>query len=269
MDNALGDFLRARRELITPAEAGLAPGHGMRRVPGLRREEVAMLAGISIDYYLRLERGRDRSPSARVVEALAHVLRLDAESTGYLLTLAGRAAPAEIPADTRMPRNLGLFVRTVNVPCIVFNKYCDVLAANALATALVPFLSPGANLLRGIFVGAQDRVRLPDAEQLATGAVAHLRAQCGADTDDPRLHALVGELSLKSARFRQLWERHEVMKGRSSTLVIRHPHVGDVELMAEKFTVGGVPGLEAMLLHAEPGSRSAEALTALTVRTGR
>ncbi|MDP9792650.1 transcriptional regulator with XRE-family HTH domain [Catenuloplanes nepalensis] len=263
MDNALGDFLRARRELVTPAEVGLPPGNGLRRVPGLRREEVAMLAGISIDYYLRLERGRDRSPSARVAGALASVLQLDEESTEYLMTLSGRAAQPAPARDEDLPPGLATLVRTLNVPCVVFNRYCDVLAANPHARELAPFLRPGANLLRAIFLGGPEPLHRPEPAALTAGAVAHLRALCGTDTDDPRLHALIGELSLKSTRFRRLWARHDVHRGGSGTIVIRHPHAGDLELETQKLIVAGAPGLEVLVLHAQPGSRSADALAAL------
>ncbi|MDR7321076.1 MULTISPECIES: helix-turn-helix domain-containing protein [Catenuloplanes] len=263
MDNALGDFLRARRELVTPAEVGLPPGNGPRRVPGLRREEVAMLAGISIDYYLRLERGRDRSPSARVAGALASVLLLDEESTEYLMTLAGRAAQPTPARDEDLPPSLAVLVRTLEVPCVVFNRYCDVLAANPLARELAPFLRPGVNLLRTIFLGGPVPLHHPGPADLTAGAVAYVRALCGTDTGDPRLDALIGELSRKSVRFRRLWARHDVHRGGSGTIVLRHPAAGDLELMTEKLLVAGAPGLEVLVLHAQPGSRSADALATL------
>jgi transcriptional regulator with XRE-family HTH domain len=264
VDNALGDFLRARRELVTPAEVGLPPGSGLRRVPGLRREEVALLAGISVEYYLRLERGRDRSPSAQVIEALARVLLLDAEGTAYLMALAQpKPRRTAHPAD-RVPAGLDLLLRTVNVPALVFNKYSDVLAANPLAQLLSPGMRPGVNRLRTLFCDTADRAYHPDWERYTADVVAHLRAQIGTDTDDERLHALIGELSVKSDRFRQLWARHDVRSARGGTFRIRHPRVGDLELMVEKFFVAGSAGLEALMLHAEPGSRSADALERLS-----
>ncbi|WP_432829075.1 helix-turn-helix domain-containing protein [Dactylosporangium sp. CA-092794] len=268
MDNALGDFLRARRELVTPAEVGLPPGNGPRRVPGLRREEVAMLAGISIDYYLRLERGRDRSPSAQVIHALAEVLQLDPEGTAYLMALAGRRSRRHpIRPQDAVPAGLDLLLNTINVPGVVCDKYGDVLAANRLARELSPDLVPGVNRLRSLFVDVTFRAYHPDWERSTAGAVAHLRAQIGTDTDDERLHALIGELSLKSDRFRQLWARHDVHAARSGNIIlIRHPRVGDLELLVEKFTMASPAGLETLLLHAEPGTRSAEALASLAAR---
>jgi transcriptional regulator with XRE-family HTH domain len=268
VDNALGDFLRARRELVTPAEVGLPPGVGLRRVPGLRREEVALLAGISVEYYLRLERGRDRSPSTQVIEALARVLHLDAEGTAYMMALTQpkpRHEPARRP-DSVAP-GLDRLLRTINVPAVVFNKYSDVLAANQLAQRLSPGMVPGVNRLRALFCDPADRPYHPDWERYTADVVAHLRAQVGAETDDERLHALIGEMSLKSERFRQLWARHDVRAGRSGSFLIRHPEVGELDLMIEKFAVVGSGALEALLLHAEPGSRSADALARLAALT--
>ncbi|MFJ9210226.1 helix-turn-helix domain-containing protein [Streptomyces sp. NPDC102264] len=139
MDNALGDFLRVRRELITPAEAGLPTGHGLRRVPGLRREEVAMPAGISVEYYLRLEQGRDRNPSAQVSHALAGVvLHLDAEDTTCLMSLTGRKTRRRPgPGDERVPANIVLLLQTLNVPAPVFKMRC---------VRCAPRVAPGGRL---------------------------------------------------------------------------------------------------------------------------
>ena len=264
MDNNLGDFLRARRELITPAEVGLPPGNGLRRVPGLRREEVAMLAGISAEYYVRLEQGRDRSPSAQVIDAIAGVLQLDAEGAAYLLALAApKTRRRAARPQERVPQGLDLLLQTVNVPAIVFNKYSDVLAANPLAQELSPGMVPGRNRLRVLFTDPAAHDYEADWDRYTATAVAHLRAQIGTETEDERLHALIGELSVKSERFRQLWARHDVRTARSGNFLIRHPRVGDLELLIEKFSVIGADGLEALFLHAEPGTRSAEALATL------
>ncbi|PRY30030.1 helix-turn-helix domain-containing protein [Pseudosporangium ferrugineum] len=264
-DNALGAFLRARRELVTPAEVGLPVGGGVRRVPGLRREEVAILAGISAEYYLRLERGRDRSPSPRVIDALSRVLQLDAEGTAYLTALA---RPRRPPAarEEPVPARLDLLVRTLNVPAVVFNRCSDVLAANPPARAISPDLRPGVNRMRLLFLDPAARASYPDWERYTVEAVAHLRAQAGTDAGDERLHALIGELSLRSERFRRLWARHDVRTARDATFRIRHPVVGDLELLVEKFTVAGAAGLELLLLHAEPGTAAARALATLAER---
>ena len=264
VDTALGEFLRARRELVTPAAAGLEPGYGLRRVPGLRREEVAMLAGISVEYYLRLEHGRDRNPSAQVVRALADVLQLDEEGTAYLRLLATPKPSRRVGwADEHVPESLAQLLQNLNVPSLVFNQYSDVLAANRLARALSPDMVPGKNRLRVLFTEAAARGFHGDWEQYTATAVAHLRAQISTETDDERLHALIGELSLKSERFRQLWARHDVRTAHDVTFRIRHPQVGPMELLVEKFQVSGPGGLEMLLLHAAPGSPSADALTLL------
>jgi len=269
VDNALGDFLRARRELVTPAEVGLPPGNGLRRVPGLRREEVAMLAGISAEYYLRLEQGRDRSPSVQVIDAISTVLQLDTESTAYLMALAiPRSRRRPTRREEPVPAGLDLLLRTINVPALVFNKYSDVLAANRLAQELSPDMVPGVNRLRLLFTDPAAQRYHPDWERYTSGAVAHLRAQVGADTNDERLHAMIGELSVKSERFRQLWARHDVRTARGGSFLIRHSRFGQLELLFEKFAVTGTDNLEALLLHAEPGTRSAEALASLTAAVG-
>jgi transcriptional regulator with XRE-family HTH domain len=150
--NALGEYLRARRELVTPEQAGV-PVLSTRRVPGLRREEVAMLAGISADYYLRLEQGRDRNPSAQVLESLARVLQLDDDATAYLLGL-GAEKPRRLRRRARretVPPGVVKLVAALPLPAFVEGRYFDVLAANALATALSPRLVPGGNRLRDVF----------------------------------------------------------------------------------------------------------------------
>jgi hypothetical protein len=149
------------------------------------------------------------------------------------------------------------------VPALVFNKYSDVLAANRLARALSPDMVPGRNRLRVLFTDQAALEYNADWERYTATAVAHLRAQIGTETDDERLHALIGELSLKSERFRQLWARHDVRSAHDVTFRLRHPRVGALELLVEKFQVVGASGLEALLLHAKPGTRSADALALL------
>ncbi|BBH69978.1 transcriptional regulator [Actinoplanes sp. OR16] len=262
-NNALGDFLRARRELVTPAEAGL-PGGGLRRVPGLRREEVAMLAGISAEYYLRLEQGRDRTPSAQVVEALARVLKLDAEGAGYLADLA-RPQPRRTRGRSveQVPAGIAMLLPTLNVPAFVVNRYRDVLAANTLAISLSPLMQPGTNRLVALFTDPQARTYHPDLDADIGNVVAQLRAEMGADTDDPRLQSLIGELSLKSEQFRKLWARHDIHRGGNDTGVIRHPQVGEMSLRREKLAIIGGDGLQMVVYHAEPGSPAADRLVLL------
>ncbi|MFI1991963.1 helix-turn-helix domain-containing protein [Actinoplanes sp. NPDC020271] len=268
VNNALGDFLRARRELVRPADVGL-PGGGLRRVPGLRREEVAMLAGISAEYYLRLEQGRDRTPSMQVVEALARVLQLDADGAAHLARLA-RPRPRRRPAqsDEQLPDGFTMLLATLNVPAFVVNRYRDVLAANSLAIALSPLMRPGVNRLIALFTDPEARKFHPDLQENLPGIVAQLRAETGDDTDDPRLHALIGELSLKSDDFRTLWARHDIGRGGTGAGMIQHPQVGELWLHRQKLTLVGAESLQLVLYHAEPGSPSADGLTLLATLTG-
>ncbi|WP_416969995.1 helix-turn-helix domain-containing protein [Streptomyces sp. 4F14] len=259
--NALGEFLKARRALVRPEDVGL-PGGGLRRVPGLRREEVALLAGISADYYLRLEQGRDRNPSAQVLEALARVLRLDVNATAYLLGLTrprgrtGRQTAEGVPDSLRR-----LLASWDHHPAYVQNRLTDVLAANAMALALSPGYRRGGNLLRTLFLSQADRAYHQDWDRLTEEAVAVLRART--DAADPRLHTLVDDLSRGSERFRTLWARHEVQRQMEHAIRVRHPLVGDLELYKHKLSVDGYDDLSLVVFHAVPGSRSAELLEIL------
>jgi transcriptional regulator with XRE-family HTH domain len=262
-DNQLGEYLRARRELVRPADVGLPEG-GVRRVAGLRREEVALLAGISSDYYLRLEQGRDRNPSVQVVESLARVLLLDEPATRHLLRLAApvqrrRRPPRreEVPAGT-----LRLLDR-VGVPAYVEGRYFEVLAANALARALSPNLQVGHNRIRDLFLDTAERAMYPEWNDLAAMIVARLRDAVGADTDDERVAQLVGELSLASEQFRTLWARHDVNVGIPRMSHLLHPQVGELELDMEKLAIAGTDRQMLVLLHTDPASPSGERLALL------
>lgn len=259
--NLLGAFLRARRELVTPAEAGL-PVLGTRRVPGLRREEVALLAGISADYYLRLERGRDRHPSAQVLESLARVLRLDADSTTYLLSLAADKPrrPRRRRTETAPPSTAQL-VQTLPLPAFIEGRYLDVLAANPLATALSPRLTPGHNRLRDVFLDPAEQALFRDWDTATGVIVAGFREAVGTDVGDPRSVELVGELSLASPLFRRLWARHDVHPRGGAVVRFDHPMVGDLTLHREKLQV--TDGIVLVIYHPEPGTADAEKLTLL------
>ncbi|MEV4172535.1 helix-turn-helix transcriptional regulator [Nonomuraea sp. NPDC049709] len=262
--NLLGDYVRARRELVTPEQAGI-PVLGARRVPGLRREEVAMLAGISADYYLRLEQGRDRNPSAQVLESLARVLRLDDDATAYLLRLgAGRPRrPRRRPRKETVPPGTAKLVATLPLPAYVEGRYFDVLAANALATALSPRLAVGGNRLRDVFLDPAEQALFPDWEDAAAGMVAGFRESVGTDTDDPRFIELVGELSLVSPRFSRLWARHDVNTCEGAPKHIDHPQVGSLRLNRERLGVNGTAGQTLVVLHPDPGTDTADKLALL------
>lgn len=260
---ALGDYLRARRDLIRPEDVGLVAGD-RRRVPGLRREELALLAGISTDYYLRLEQGRDQHPSAQVLDALAEALQLDAEATAHLHRLA-RPTPRRRarPRVERVPAGIAQLLGELPMPAFVTGKYLDVLAANALAGALSPNLVPGRNVLLSLFLDPSDRELHQDWDRATASVAGGLRARAGKDPTDPRMVALVGELSLGSDRFRTLWARAEVGHRTDGTSHMRHPQIGELFLRREKMDIVGTDGLQLVIYHAEPGSESAQALALL------
>lgn len=264
-DNRLGEFLRARRELTRPEEFGL-PGPGRRRVPGLRREEVAMLAGMSADYYIRLEQGRDRHPSEQVIEALARVFTLDDEGLAHLRELARpvtrhRRRPSQPDrVSPQLERLLGVWTET---PALVLGRYLDVLANNRLAATVNHCSVKGQNQLRVMFLDPEARRIYSDWERVAAETVSTLRTSAGTDLDDPRLTELVGELSLKSEDFRRLWARHDVGAKTAGIKRFVHPLVGELTLAYETFAVNGCPGQFLIVYHAEPGSASEQALKLL------
>jgi transcriptional regulator with XRE-family HTH domain len=263
VSTSLGDYLRARRQLVRPEDVGL-PVLGQRRVAGLRREEVAMLAGISADYYLRLEQGRDRNPSAQVLESLARVLRLDEPATAYLLGVGTpqrkrdrRHRPATVPEGIR------LLVASIGIPAFVESRHYDVLAANPLATIISPNLRVGDNRLRAMFLDPAEAALCPGFERARAGMVAGFRESAGADVDDPRFGQLVGELSVASEPFRRLWARHDVHPREGSTTEMYHPQVGTLTVHKERLAVSGPDGLTLSLFHTVPGSESAEKMAVL------
>jgi transcriptional regulator with XRE-family HTH domain len=264
-DNRIGQFLRARRALVRPGDAGL-PDVGRRRVPGLRREEIALLAGVSVDYYVRLEQGREQHPSEQVLDALARALSLDHNATAHLHELARPAAHRR--RATRRPERVSPRVQRMldswsRTPAYVVGSRLDVLAHNALATALHPGFTTGCNLLRNVFLDPAAPDFTVDWKCCAQDLVGVLRASVGPDLDDPDLNDLVGELSLKSEQFRRLWARHEVRQKTGGTKHYNHPIVGELELEYETFTVNGAPGQLLVVHHAPQGTRSEQALTLL------
>jgi transcriptional regulator with XRE-family HTH domain len=259
--NRLGGYLRARRALISPERAGIAPGT-RRRVRGLRREEVAMLAGISADYYLRLERGRDKNPSPQVLDALARVLELSEDERVYLHALSHPVRRARPRRRTeRVPARLHHLLAAVDVPAFVEGRTFDVLAANSLALALSPRLAPGQNRLRSFFLDPEEREFHEDWEGAAAGFVAAFREQIGEDAGDARAIELVGELSLASGRFRELWARHDVRRLHGGSTTVHHPILGRLALHRDKLPVEDVI---LVLYYADTGTESAEKLRLLS-----
>ncbi|MFI9008173.1 helix-turn-helix domain-containing protein [Actinosynnema sp. NPDC053489] len=260
--NALGAFLRARRGLVTPGQAGI-PDTGVRRVPGLRREEVAMLAGISADYYLRLERGRDRNPSVQVLESIARVLRLDDEHLAHLLTLVSEGPPRRRPHWEAPPEGALKLLDSLVHPAFIENRYFDVLASNALARAVSPRLVAGRNQLRDLFLEPAEQALHPDWATVTECFIANLRQAAGKDVDDPRFLALTGELSAASTRFRALWARHEVRGQRGTPLRLAHPRVGELTVNRERLAISGTEGLMLVVYHPDAGSVDADKLALL------
>ena len=258
--NRLGSYLRARRELVSPEQAGLPPG-GNRRVPGLRREEVALLAGISPDYYLRLERGRDRNPSPQVLAALARVLRLDDVERTYLLGLTpARPRTPRPKRPERVPARVHELLAQLTIPAFVEGRAFDVLASNPMAVALSPRLRPGENRLRSLLLDPEEQAFQQDWERATADIVAALRTTIGDDTDNPRFVELVGELALSSGRFRTLWARHDVRTLEGGTVTVQHPAVGGLRLHRDKLPVGGVL---LVVYYPDKGSDSDEKLRLL------
>ncbi|MER6835104.1 helix-turn-helix transcriptional regulator [Streptomyces cellulosae] len=265
-ENALGGFLRARRARLRPEDLGL-PSSGRRRVPGLRREEVAMLAGVSTDYYTRLEQGRERHPSPQMLDAVARVLRLDADAVAHLHRLADAAArrtrrPAQ-RTERVAPHLRRLLDGWNDTPAFVLGTALDVLARNRLAGALFAGFTHSDNLLRMTYLDPWARGFHRDWDRAAESAVAALRHAAGLDPDHPGLGRLVGELSVKSADFRTLWARHDVRGKTHEPKLLHHAEVGDLELHYESFTVNSAPTQQLVVYQAEPGTPSADALALL------
>ncbi|WP_432957717.1 helix-turn-helix transcriptional regulator [Micromonospora haikouensis] len=267
----LGDFLRARRGRLRPRDVGLEPG-GRRKVTGLRREEVALLAGLSTDYYQRMEQGREVRPSDDVLAAIAGALGLDERERRHLFTLA-RAARRPVPARVdhgpeRVPEGTRRLLRVLDTPAVVLGRHLDLLAWNPLAQALLgdPDGHPPErlNMLLLMFDDALTGQRsCPDWERQALDYIGMMRVAVAADPTHPRATAVVGELSIRSAEFRRLWARHDVRESVSGTKTFRVPEVGDIVLDWDTYPLPGSPGPVLLVFTAEPGSADADRLRLL------
>ncbi|MEU9607199.1 helix-turn-helix transcriptional regulator [Streptomyces sp. NPDC048057] len=263
-DNRLGEFLRARRAAVGPQDVGIA-SHGARRVAGLRREEVAVLAGVNGDYYARLEQGRERHPSAQVLDALGRALRLNDDAHAHLFRLAGVApsrgcAPT---ADRVSPALRQLVDSSPRTVAFVIGPALDLLAANALAKALHSPFEKADNLARMIFLAPEGRWFYTRWSDAAHGAVGHLRQAAGSTADDPRLRDVVDDLTERSPDFARLWHSHEVLGKRQDAKHLHHPDVGPLALTYQTFDVRDAPGQQLVVYQAEPDSSSAHALDLL------
>ncbi|MFG3250300.1 helix-turn-helix transcriptional regulator [Streptomyces sp. NPDC048187] len=268
----LGRFLRARRTRTSPEHVGLTVGAGVRRTPGLRREELATLAGISIDYYVRLERGKETRPSPAVLDSLARALHLDDQEHQHLRELAARAAryvPEPPPAPSRTVRpHLKLLLKSLRPnPAYVISRSMDMLAWNpgglALYAGLQEWPATHRNLARYLFLHPAARDLFGDWDRQVTGCVARLRAVAGTAPDAPDLTSLVGELLLKSPDFARLWERYEVTGRKPARKTFRHPRVGTVTLTSQSMHLEATPGQRIGVYTAEPGTPDHDAMLLL------
>lgn len=266
----LREFLRSRRARLRPADVGLL-SHGRRRVPGLRREELAQLAGVSYAYYARLEQGYGESMSAEVLDAVARALRLTEEERDHLVRLAqpGRQVQArEVPAPPRLRPGVQNLLDALGVPAYVVSRRLDILGWNRLAATVFgdwSALSPETrNTARLIFLSPETRARFSDPDDTALRIAGVLRINAGKSPDDPYLASLIHELSLRSEEFRRCWARHEVSCGSIGDSVrMRHPLVGEFDLVREPMVLPGGDPMRLIAYHAEPGSPSEEALRLL------
>jgi transcriptional regulator with XRE-family HTH domain len=271
-DLELGRFLHARRTQTRPEQVGLTVGTGLRRTPGLRREELATLAGISIDYYVRLERGKETRPSPSVLDALARALRLDDAEHQHLRELAARAAryapePPPPPSRTVGP-HLKLILETMRPgPAYVISRSMDLLAWNpgglALYAGLSDWPATQRNLARYLVLHPTARTLFPDWDYQVRGCVARLRAQAGIDPDAPDLTSLVGELLLKSPDFAKLWERYDVVGRKKARKTFHHPDVGVLTLSGQSMHLEDTPGQRLGVYTAEPGTPDHDAMLLL------
>ena len=261
------EFLRTRRARITPERAGLPTWGARRRVEGLRREEVALLAGVSVEYYIRLERGNLGGASEAVLEAVANALQLDEAERAHLHDLA-RTADERVPArrtarGTVRPPVQWLLDSMSGTAAYVRNARTDILAANALGRALyAPVLAmPGRpNVARFVFLDPAAQEFFLEWEKVAGEVAALLRTLAGENPYDQGLTQLVGELSTRSELFRTLWAAHNVRQHRTGVKKFHHPVVGDLVLTYESMELTADPGLRLNAYVAEPGSPSAEGL---------
>ncbi|MCX5235089.1 helix-turn-helix transcriptional regulator [Streptomyces prunicolor] len=265
---AVREFLTTRRARVTPADAGLPPQGTRRRVKGLRREEVALLAGVSPEYYVRLERGQATGPSAGVVDAVAEVLRLDDDERAHLGRLLAALTPAARKRRRRTAKDLvtpGIRVlldSMDHLPAVVFNARFDILAANTLGQALLApvFDLPGrTNSARFLF---------PEWDRITADTVAMLRIEAGRHPDDPDLTELIGELATRSTEFRTRWATNDVRTARAGAKTFRHPLIGEITLPYETLRIDAVSSQILSVYTPQPGTREADAIRLLASWNG-
>ena len=272
VESEIREFLTSRRARVTPERAGLPKYGRHRRVSGLRREEVALLAGISVEYYTRLERGNARGVSETVLEAISQALQLDEAEHAHLLDVVRTANAERTPRRSSSPQRVRPSVARIveamtGIAAGVLNGRLDVLYANDLLKALFSdlFRDPvrPPNIARFAFLDPRSRALWVDWEKAARDTVAILRAEAGRNPYDRALSDLVGQLSTRSEEFRVLWATHDVQFHRTGTKQFHHPLVGDLTLAFESLELRADPGLSLLTYSAEPGSASEQALDEL------
>jgi transcriptional regulator with XRE-family HTH domain len=266
----LSEFLRTRRARLKPEDVGLPDYGRYRRVPGLRREELAQLAGVSVAYYTRLEQGNGRHVSAEVLDAIARALRLSDAEHAHLTHLAKPKQKKNKPAGrTQQVRGpLRTLLDTMDgVPAILVGRRGDILAWNRMAAAVfgdwAELPAQERNWARLVFLRPEYSDLFVDWEDKANDVVAQLRLDAGSHPEDPRLSALVGELSVKSQEFRRLWATHDVKEQCHGVQRLHHPLVGELDLRVESFRQADAHERMLVTYHAEPDSPSVEALRLL------
>lgn len=267
MSNELGEFLRSRRAQIQPEDVGFRAGRG-RRVEGLRREEVAALASVSVDYVKRLEAGRI-TPSEPVLDSLARALMLDAVERKHLYALAGRSSAYDVdPFEDVRPGLLRLLTAVEPLPAFIVGPWLDLLAWNPTASALFCGFErrppEERNMARLIFLDPEIRDLFFAGGWDGSGLVASLRVRYTQGEPDKRVQALISELIERSPVFRRLWEEHGVVKRMKGRKTFNHPEVGEIELDWDRLTVPGASGQVLMVYSAAPGTPGATALTLLS-----
>lgn len=255
----LGTFLRSRRQRTQPEDLGLEPGP-RRRVEGLRREEVAVLAGLSTDYYQRLEQGRGAKPSDALIDSISDALRLDAAEHRHLMALARAIRQPETPKSRkqdRVPENAKRMLAALGLPAFVLSRHLDLLAWNDSAADLLgdPREVPRdrRNILHVLFHDDDSRLRCRGWEAMALDYIGLFRAAIGHDPTDPRAVTIVGELSLQSSEFRRLWARNEVRDNVHGSKTIRHPRIGEIDVEWDAYPLRGIPGPMMIVFVPEPG----------------
>lgn len=265
-----GKFLKAMRSRLKPEDAGIADGSSARRVPGLRREEIARLADVSTDYYTRLEQGRNIHPSRAVLDSVARALKLDAGEQAHMMDLlehCAESARSPVPAQGVRPAVRQLLEAVGDVPALVLGRRTDVLAGNRLAFLLFadfPELPPGErNLTRWLILDPRARELFRDWKTVAAEAAGALRVDVGRHPSDAQANQLVGELAVHSEHFRQWWAGHRVATRSAGSVRLHHPAVGDLELNFENLILRDDPDQVLRVFSAKPGSPSADALALL------